>query len=218
MKQYVFYPLCLTEEAAFLQKKTRKLLGPYYGKVIVPTVASFFTFILVGIWHGADWKYVVYGIYMAILVSSHTLCERWYSSLRTLFRIDQGSTGWKIVQIVRTTILVLIGRFFSRGAGVSDAVSMIKAMFSSFNIWVFSDDTLLSLGLDYKNMELLILCILILFIVDHVNEKGMRVRSLIATKSLPVRWIVYYGAIVIVLLFGIYGGEYNVSSFIYQNF
>ncbi len=218
MKQYVFYPLCLTEAATVLQKKTRKILGPYYGKVIVPTVASFFTFILVGIWHGAEWKYVAYGIYTAILVSSHTLCDRWYASLRGFFRINADSTEWKAFQIIRTTFLVLIGRFFSRGNGIKDAVAMIKAMFSSFNPWVFSDDTLLSLGLDYKNIEILIFCIVILFVVDHINEKGTKVRSIIAVKPLLVRWTVYYASAVIVLLFGIYGGTYNVSSFIYQQF
>lgn len=218
MKNYVFYPICLSESAAKLQRKARAKFGVYYGRVIIPTIASFFTFILVGIWHGADWKYVVYGIYMAIFVSSDTFCEKLYGDLRERFGIDKESLSWKTFQILRTTFIILIGRLISRGNNVSDAFGMIKAMFSSFNLWVFSNDTLLSLGLDEKDMGVMLMAIVALFVVDYVNEKGTRIRTVIARKALPFRWAVYYLAIAGILVFGVYGSEYNASSFIYQNF
>ena len=218
MKDYVFYPICLSKRAARAQKSLKKKFGNHYGRVLVPTFASFIAFLIVGIWHGAEWKYVVYGIFMATFVSSNTLFEQLYMDIRTKLKIDDKSFWYSAFQILRTTMIVLVGRFFSRGASAMDAVRMIRAMFSSFNLWVFSDNSLLNMGLDQKNWNLLIVMIVFLMVVDYFNEKGVVIRNRIAGMVFPARWIVYYAAIFAVLIFGIYGAGYDASSFIYQNF
>lgn len=218
MEQYVFYPLCLSEMAGVIQRKTRKRFGAYYGKFIVPSIASFITFVIVGIWHGAEWEYVAYGIYMAFLVSSNKLLARFYGNLRGVFRIDPETAGWKVFQIVRTNILVMIGRFFSRGSSVHDALAMIRAMFSSFNPQVFFNGTFESFGIDSKDIKVMMLSTAVLFLVDLANEKGVILRKKIAGKPLPFRWVVFYLGIASVLIFGLYGPGYDASSFIYQHF
>ena len=218
MKDYVFYPICLSKRASRAQKKLKKMFGNHYGRVLVPTFASFIAFIIVGIWHGAEWKYVVYGIYMATFVSTNTLFEKLYMDIRTKLKIDDKCLWFRAFQILRTTFIVLVGRMFSRGTSAIDALRMIKAMFSSFNIWVFLDASLLDMGLDQKNWNLLIIMIVFLMVVDYFNEKGVVIRERIAGMVLPVRWIVYYIAIFSVLIFGIYGAGYDAASFIYQNF
>ncbi|MCR5226281.1 MAG: MBOAT family protein [Eubacterium sp.] len=218
MKDYVFYPICLSKRAAKAQKSLKKVFGNHYGRVLVPTFASFVAFLIVGIWHGAEWKYVIYGIFNATLVSSNTLLEKFYMDTRTKLKIDEKSFSYSAFQILRTNFIVLVGRMFSRGTSAVDAVKMIKAMFSSFNIWVFTDDTLLKFGLDQKNWNLLIAMIVLLLVVDYYNEKGVKIRERIAGMIIPVRWAVYYAAIFAVLIFGIYGAGYNAASFIYQNF
>ncbi len=218
MKDYVFYPICLSKRAARAQKSLKKKFGNHYGRVLVPTFASFIAFLIVGIWHGAEWKYVIYGIFMATFVSSNTLFEKLYMDTREKLKIDDKSLWYSAFQIFRTTMIVLVGRFFSRAATATDAVKMIKAMFSTFNVWVFTDDSLLNLGLDQKNWNLLIIMIVFLLVVDHFNEKGVKIRERIAGMVFPARWIVYYTAIFAVLIFGIYGAGYNAASFIYQNF
>lgn len=218
MKDYVFYPICLSKRASRAQKKLKKIFGNHYGRVLVPTFASFIAFIIVGIWHGAEWKYVIYGIYNATFVSSNTLFEKLYMDTRAKLKIDEKSFWYSTFQMIRTTMIVLVGRLISRGTSAIDAFRMIKAMFSSFNIWVFLDDSLLNMGLDQKNWNLLIIMLVFLLVVDYFNEKGVVIRNRIAGMIFPVRWIVYYIAIFSVLIFGIYGAGYDAASFIYQNF
>ena len=57
-----------------------------------------------------------------------------------------------------------------------------------------------------------------LLITDLLHEKGIRIREAIARQPLIFRWIVYIGAILVILVFGIYGAEYNSASFIYEQF
>ncbi len=218
MKDYVFYPICLSKRAARLQRKFKKKYGNYYGRVMVPTFASFTAFLLVGIWHGAEWKFVAYGVFMAALVASNTFFERTYTDLKKRFKIDDTAISWRLFQILRTTFIVLCGRFFARALTFKDALGMLRAMFTSFNPWVFFDGTLFTLGLDQKNFHLLMALMVFLIAVDYANERGMVIRRKIASAALPVRWIVYYTAIAAVMVFGIYGVGYDASSFIYQNF
>ena len=60
--------------------------------------------------------------------------------------------------------------------------------------------------------------ILVLFLVDYVHEKGIHIRETIAKQHIVFRWLIYYAAILAILIFGIYGPAYNASSFIYGNF
>ncbi len=218
MKNYIFYPMCLSQTAGRLQKKLKKKFGNYYGRVLIPSFASLISFIIVGIWHGADLKYVFYGFYMAVFVSTNTLLEQFYSNLRKRFKINPETKLFGAFQIVRTTVIIIIGRFFSRGNSSLDAVRMIRNMFSSFNIKIFSDGTLFNMGLDGKDWTVLIIAIALMLYVDYINEKGIRIREKISGLCLPLRWAVYYSAILAILIIGIYGIGYDASTFIYQNF
>ena len=49
-------------------------------------------------------------------------------------------------------------------------------------------------------------------------ETGAEVRNLIDKLSLPVRWALYLGLFLAVLLLGVYGPGYSASTFIYRGF
>ena len=79
MGTYVFTPVSLSQPFKKLGKKSRELLGNEYGKVIVPSIASFITFFLVGMWHGVSLGYFLFALYNATLVSTATLLESFYA-------------------------------------------------------------------------------------------------------------------------------------------
>ena len=93
MKDYVFYPIALSRPFAKMQKTLKKKVNPYFGKVFPSFLASFMVFILVGIWHGANWKFVFYGIYQATFVSTETLFEKPYADMRKFFHVREQAAG-----------------------------------------------------------------------------------------------------------------------------
>lgn len=218
MRTYVFYPLSLSPAFNALGKRCRKVFGERTGKLIAPSLASFITFVLIGMWHGVGWKYVLYGFYMAVFVSSGTLLEDFYAKCLAKFKVDGASTNWHVFQILRTAFIITIARYVSMAKDVPEMWNMLKATFTHFNPWVFFDGTFYTLGLDRSNFNLMLLFIVLLFAVDFAQERGIRIRQTLARQNLVLRWCVYYGAIFTLIIFGMYGPGYDAASFIYQRF
>ena len=219
MKDYVFYPLSLSKLSGNIGKKARKIFGNTVGKKIPSFMAMFIVYFLVGFWHGAEWKYIVYGLWNGIFIMSGILLEDQYSYMKKRLGIQEKKFSWKFFQMFRTFVLCSIGRFFSRAANVKVAFFMIAASFKNiYNIAFLVDTTLINLGLSTADWILLGIMLLIIIGVDIAHEKGIKIRQAIAEQGIIFRWIIYYTAVFSILIFGIYGAEYDSAAFIYQNF
>ncbi|MBR0397516.1 MAG: MBOAT family protein [Eubacterium sp.] len=218
MKNYIFYPIALSKSFSKLSKKTRQKYGAYYGKILPAVLASFVVFLVVGVWHGAAWKFIAFGVYHAILTSADSVFERPSASARNLLHIDAERFDWRLFQILRTIGLITIGRYFDCAYSFRMAAGMLKATFTSFNPNVFFDGSLLKLGLDGNGMRILLLAFIFLMIVDYINEKGVVLRELFAKQGFVFRGILYIVVILFLLRFGIYGTGYDAAAFIYQGF
>lgn len=222
MRDYLFYPLALSKPFNKMSKFLRKQGGNYVAKVLPTCLASFIVFVLIGVWHGASWKYVFYGLYQATFVSTATLFEPLYAKLRKLFKVRPERFSWRCFQTLRTVFIITIGRYFSRADSFMVAVGMLGATLKSFNPWVFTDGTLYELGLDEKNFYLMIVLIVLLFAIDllqeRVHKQGTQLRQVIAEQGIVFRWLLYYGAIFGIIIFGMYGSGVSLGNFIYQGF
>lgn len=218
MRDYVFYPLSLSSAFANLGKKTRKIFGNYIGKKLPTFLASFIAFFLVGVWHGSSWKYVAYGLWNSGIITSSILLEPVYKKVQDKLKINTEAFSWKLFQIVRTFILISIGRIFSRADSFMDSVHMIQKMFSQFNPWIFTNGTLLKLGLSEKQLFLVFFMVLVIFAVSLVQENGICIRTWLDKQNTLFRWLLIIVAIVFVLIYGAYGSSFSASDFVYQQF
>lgn len=219
MKDYVFYPLSLSKTFGNLSKKTRKYLGQFIGKRLPSFLAMFIVYFLVGFWHGPEWKYIAYGIWNGVFIVAGILLTDVYRVAREKIGIEEETFTWRLFQILRTFVLVSLGRIFSRANGLRAAISMFQLITVKwYDLSFVVDGSLLELGLDNANMILLVISIVVLFAVDYLHEKGFHIREEISKQHIIFRWIIYYSAIMIILIFGIYGPEYNSASFIYEQF
>ena len=57
-----------------------------------------------------------------------------------------------------------------------------------------------------------------LLVIDYLKEKGVHFREAIARQNVFIRWVVYIGAVYVILIFGMYGTEYNAVDFVYMHF
>ncbi len=217
-RDYIFYPLSLSRSFARLGKSSRKILGTYFGKLLPTFLAMLITFLVVGIWHGANWKYVAYGLYNGILIFAGILFEPFLTRIFTEKNAKVNSFSWRFMNIIGTLFLVCIGRYFSRADNLRIALSMLKRTFLNFNPWVLSEGLFSKMGLNEKNLQLLWISILVLLIVDILQEQGYHLREKIAEQNIVFRWVFYYVAIFATLIFGVYGIDYVASDFIYMGF
>ena len=172
-----------------------------------------------GFWHGAEWKYVAYGVWNGVFIMSGILLENVYAKSRERLRIKDESAAWRIFRILRTFVIVSFGRFFSGGKSLHAALTMFRRTFIRFcDLSFLTDGTRTKIGLTVKNSVILLIMVALLFAVDLLHERKVEIRAGIARRNLAIRWVIYIGAVLAVLIFGMYGPEYDAASFIYEQF
>lgn len=219
MKDYIFYPLSLSKAFGNLSKKTRKILGQFIGKRLPAFLAMFVVYFLVGFWHGAEWKYIAYGVWNGTFIMTGILLTEVYQKVREKLGFEESTFTWRLFQILRTFVIVSLGRFFPRAGSLRMALDMFKQL--TVEWWDLSfivDGRLLDLGLDNANVILLLISIVVLFAVDYLHEKNVQIREVIAQQHIIFRWIIYLGAVFAILIFGVYGPEFDSAGFIYEQF
>ena len=94
---------------------------------------------------------------------------------------------------------------------------MLGRAVSVWNPSVLWNGALFGLGLDWIEVMIAGLSLLLLLAVSLLQQKGS-VRDKIGGYVLPVRWALWYALLFAVILLGCYGPGYSAGEFIYQGF
>jgi len=218
MRDYIFYPLSLSAGAVKLGRTSRKIMGAHLGKLFPTFLAMLITFLVVGIWHGASWKYVAYGLYNGVFIFAEVLFEPLVEKINRKFQINPKVFSWRLLNIIITIVLVSIGRYFSHAASLKVAVRMLYRTVAAFDFYDLLNIKILQMGMDPKDIYVLVGAVLILFIVGLLQEIGISLREKLAQQNLVFRWSIYIAAIFSILIFGVYGIGFDPVSFIYMGF
>lgn len=217
-RDYVFYPLSLSKFFAKVGKKGRKIFGNYVGKLLPVLIPQFIIFFLIGIWHGAEWKYIAFGLYNGTLIVLGILFDQPLKKLAKKLSIQTETFSWRLFQVLRTLFLVALGKIITRAPGIGASVFMLKSMVEKWDTDILWNGGLLKLGLDDKDLWVLLLSTCTLLVVSLLQESGVKIRESLAKQNTYFRWIIYLGAIFSLILFGAYGINYDASDFIYRGF
>lgn len=213
-KDYIYYPISLSKPMKKMTLKLRKVLGNHYGPLLSGTVALLVVWFLNGLWHGAGWTYILFGIYHFIIISIGNITRTPFNKLYGKLNIVN-SKILKFLQIIKTCFLVIIGELIFRAENVSSALVMIKKIFTIFSI---NKEEFMALGIDLPDVFVLVIALTIVFIVSIFREKGICLRSKIENKNIVIRWFIYYLLIFSIIIFGAFGPGYAPVDPIYADF
>lgn len=207
-----------------LSRTCKGKFGKRIGKFIPTALGSLMVWLTMGIWHGGV-KYIVgVSIYYWIFLTLGDLFKPVFSKLINLLKINTGVFSWHLFQSVRTYLIYGFGAVFFRAGSIKEAVSFIGSLFSMFfngeyNPWIWVDGSLNNLGLDSKDMLVMLCAILVVLIVEAMSEHlNMTVRAWVARQNLIFRWGLYLIGFFTLITFGLYGANYVASAFIYGGF
>lgn len=217
-KDYIYMPLVISPRLIRGSGKIRKKCGKRAGKAFVTVIPLLTVWILTGVWHGTGWNYVAWGLYWGGIIIVSTVFEPELLKLTRLLRIDTKTRGWQLFQTVRTFCLFVGSRLLTIPTDLNITWYVLRRIFKKFAPWELVDGTLYTLGLERPDFIFAILALVLLFYVSKKEEEGFSFRERIAKLPLVCRWIVYYGAILAVLIFGVYGAGYNAAAFVYMNY
>ena len=224
MREYIFYPLAMSGvflHAGKSMKSTRfgaTAAGAHIAKVLPTSIASLIVFLIVGVWHGASWKYVAFGVWNGGIIMLSILLKPLFDNALQRLHIRSQSVGWRIFQIIRTFVIVCVGYVFDI------APSFRQAMATFMNIWKIQNPShflaqIFDLGINEFDLIVLLIGLVVVFTVSIIQERsGQSLRMMIDRKAFVLEWICILVGIFTIVSLGVYGPEYNPSDFIYAQF
>ena len=219
MRDYVFYPLSLSPAFTKLGRWGRKHLGGRVGKILHTSAATFVVYFLIGLWHGANFRYIAYGFLNGFIITSSLLLADVYADWRKKLHVKADSTGWRLFGMARTSLIVFFGRYITRSPRLLTAFSLIGRTFADFRIGDLFSGVPLSLGLGVGDYLIIALSTAAVLVVEYIEEKhDQPMTDVLAEQSGLVQWIVMAALMTALLLFGIFRGSYIASEFIYMQY
>lgn len=160
-------------------------------------------FALSGLWHGASWTFVLWGLYHGALLVIERAAQ-WLFQLNSRAAL-QSSIG-RIAAIAATFHLTGVGWILFRSPNLTTATAMLTNLTGAGGRDITE---IMSLA----QLQLAAIGIAVVLGIDLLAERGLA--GLFPRMPLPVRWAVYYVAIFAVLLFP---GSSEIQTFIYFQF
>jgi D-alanyl-lipoteichoic acid acyltransferase DltB (MBOAT superfamily) len=187
-------------------------LGGNRKGVVRKYINLMIVFCVSGLWHGASWNFVIWGA----LNGFYQVFGALLLPLRKKRSAEPVFSTW-LGKVLITFALICFSWIFFRANSTADAITILKGM-THLNPWAFTNGTLLRCGLDWANWGILIVSLLVLLGVSTAKYRNVDIRGWFFRQGLWFQYLTILVAVAVVLVFGIYGSNYNASQFIYFQF
>jgi len=189
MRDYVYYPIVFN----------KKFQGTW---VILCAVMISFT--LIGLWHGANWTFIIVGILQGAAICYEILTKK----IRNKLFKNIPERLYSVLCIFCTFFYLCFTIIFFRARNISDAFYIVKNLFVNIT---FSEQILV--GLNTYEFSIAVIAILVMEGVQFLQKQNTLAKFIYTSPRL-VRWTLYYALIFSIILLG----EFNQTVFIYFQF
>ena len=154
------------------------------------------TFLVSGIWHGANWTFITWGVMHGVFITTERILDQQ--------KCRYGAWGRAIKTVIAFS-LVTLTRVFFRMPTLTDASGVI-ARICDFSLPMTIHGT--------WNWYYILLGLIMLFTKDFMDEFFPDRMKLLQNRHRPIRWTCYITLLVLILAAGVFGSD----QFIYANF
>ena len=173
----------------------------------------FIVFLISGLWHGANWTYIVWGALHGCYLVFSLLTLEIRMKINKLFHIDKMPQ----LSVLITFMLVTFAWIFFRASNLNSALQIVKHIFTGIpdllNKLMNHNELFEYIGLGRTDLLISVLLILFLETVHYFQGKK-DISDYLAKKPVYIRWAVYYGLFFSILFLGIW----EQRQFIYFQF
>ena len=164
-------------------------------------------FAVSGLWHGAAMTFVLWGCLHGLFQVAELLLSRSRAKGKTL----PASPGAACFGLVRTFLLCTAAWVFFRADSVGHALRIFRGMAAGGSLFPLD-----AMGLSPARWAVLGLGLLLLLALDLLRDPDRL--PAVLTERPWLRWGVWCGMVLAVLLFGAYGTGYDPQEFVYFRF
>ena len=216
-RDYIFYPVVLAKPVTRFTKKVKDALGKNAVKLLTPAIALFPVWLANGVWHGAKWSYIFYGMYYFVIVYLETVLEEPVQKLLERIKLSDSSVPVRVFRYLKLMLIVVVGEMFFRAETLSAGMHMLKLIFTDLRFDMVANH-IQDIGIDRYGYIVIIFGILVVCAVEIMKEAGIPIRAKLEALPLPCRFVFWYACIFFVILFGAYGTGYDPVDLLYAQF
>ncbi|MGL4523887.1 MAG: MBOAT family O-acyltransferase [Bacilli bacterium] len=195
LRDYVFVPLC----------KGKKKRSEIYFAIVI-------TFLVSGIWHGAAWTFVLWGLIHGFYRVFGDATKKHREAFASLLRLDRVPTLHTWLKIITTFLLVCFSRVFFRSESVASAFEN-AGHFLSFSSWRPSELVQALEIFPLINGVIFLVFYIIFQLFQYVERKKGSTWEVLSKRSVFVRIAFYILIIFSVLTFGAAGNGFVYGGF-----
>ena len=169
-------------------------------------------FAISGLWHGASFTFLIWGIINGIYLIIGQVLSPVYSKIKEKVKINESSRLFLLIKGVFTFMLISFSWIFFRSEDIEQAFMVIKTGFTSSQPLLNYQQ----IGINTNNLIVLGISLLLLSYVDVFTRRMDLISEI--NKKLWLTYAICLILIISVLLFGVYGPGYDPIDFVYFKF
>ena len=179
-------------------------------------VNTMVVFLCSGLWHGAAWTFVAWGLLHGLYLGCGRLTLPLRKRLYTALRVPYGCLPARLWRTAWTFALVAFSMIFFRAGGMDAALSMVRSLLrpGAFP----GREAVLAWGMDGPDLLLSAVCVAAVVLCDVLRRRWGSLSARLLQKPLAVQWAVLLAGVLTVAIFGMYGEGYVEKPFIYFQF
>jgi len=209
LRDYLFLPVSYSLLRRF---SLRPRLAPQADRLAY-VAGIVLTMLLCGLWHGAGWTFVVWGLLQGLFLALSFLTKKVRRRVVKALGLNRRPRWHRALRIAASFTLVSFSWIFFRAAGIKEALILIGNLFTRpTGISVLSMKGLFA-GLSLPNLVVAGVAVAGLIVAERFLEKSS-LHQLLAAQPTWRRWLIDYLVIFSILVFGIY----KQPEFIYGRF
>lgn len=177
------------------------------------------TFLASGLWHGANWTYIIWGGIHGLYQILGEILRPAKNKIYPHIGIRVDSISYKVGQVIVTFLLTDFAWIFFRAENIGMAIGYISNIFKRWNPWAISDKSLYSIGLSNYEWNVLLIALAFVLIVDSIKVlKHERIDCFLNEQGTLVKGLIIGFMILMIGIFGEYGSGFDAKQFIYFQF
>jgi len=161
------------------------------------------TFLLSGLWHGAGWTFVIWGLYQGIFIVISMNSQKRRRRFEKKYNLKD-NFPYTLLRMFMTFGIVCLGLVFFRADSIGQAIEYFGKMLNTNSIQM--------LPIEWQEVLLLGFLVICMIIIEWIGKEQQYALELMPSKRI-IRWSIY---IFIGLVILIMGGE--KQEFIYFQF
>ncbi|MCG8320862.1 MAG: MBOAT family protein [Cytophagales bacterium] len=169
----------------------------------------FVTFVVSGLWHGANWTFIVWGFLHGSYLVLGYMTKNVRSKLLKSVKLDPNSHLTRLLDVLVTFHLVLLAWIFFRANGISDTYVFLK---NTLSLDVADLDRI-NLFRIRSDWTISIVAIMLLIIIDFITERA-KIRYYFNKMPGLLRWVVLVFTIGLIVFLG----KFEEQDFLYFRF